>query len=342
MESPDHKNDSRLTLSQQKAVEARGNVLVMAGAGTGKTTTLIARCLDCLERDGAAVDEMLIVTFTEAAAAKLRKDLRAALENKLKENPGDLHYAGQLTRFDLMHIGTLHGFCFQLVREHFYELGLDPHLAILDEGEARQLVNETLDEQFTAYYAGEDEFSLAVQNLIQDHGGGDDGRIRKLVLQLHNYSQARPDAAGWLARQREKVSSAKPADWQRWLPKAIESWLYEWLPVLVSLGTPVSNPARSQNANDAPGRETGAPAANEKAAELAAILSRLGRAGGAPGWRETAAEVLGRIVSADGDDQWPARRKTALRTPLKDIFAEAEFLRSLAVVKDGIDPLVED
>ena len=80
MESPDKKNDSSLTPSQQKAVEARGNVLVMAGAGTGKTTTLIARCLDCLERDGAALDELLIVTFTEAAAAKLRKDLRAALE----------------------------------------------------------------------------------------------------------------------------------------------------------------------------------------------------------------------------------------------------------------------
>ena len=52
----------------------------MAGAGTGKTKTLIERCLDCLERDGAAMDEMLIVTFTEAAAAEMRDRLRRAIE----------------------------------------------------------------------------------------------------------------------------------------------------------------------------------------------------------------------------------------------------------------------
>ena len=51
MESPGGKNDSRLTPSQQKAVAARGNVLVMAGAGTGKTHTLVERCLDCIVRE---------------------------------------------------------------------------------------------------------------------------------------------------------------------------------------------------------------------------------------------------------------------------------------------------
>ena len=231
MEPPRTQNDS-LTLSQQQAVDARGNVLVMAGAGTGKTETLVVRCLDCLARERASLDELLIVTFTEAAAAEMRQRLRRELEKKSAAAPDDDHWPRQLALFDIAHIGTLHSFCLRLVREHFHELGLDPQLAILDEGEARQLANETLDEQFQAHYAGEDEFSLAVQNLIQIHGGGRDEKIRALILRLHNYSQTRPDAAGWLAEQIQKFSATEPADWQRWLLAAIADWRDEWLPVL--------------------------------------------------------------------------------------------------------------
>src|SRR5665213_3540011 len=194
MEPPRIQNNS-LTPSQRQAVAARGNVLVMAGAGTGKTRTLVVRCLDCLDRERASLDELLIVTFTEAAAAEMHQRLRKSLEEKNAASPDENFWPEQIARFDLAHIGTLHSFCLRLVREHFHELGLDPQLAILDEGEARQLAAETLDEQFQAHYAGEDGFSVAVQNLIQIHGGGRDGKIRALVLRLHNYAQTRPDAA---------------------------------------------------------------------------------------------------------------------------------------------------
>ncbi len=119
-----------LTPSQQRAIAARGNVLVMAGAGTGKTHTLVARCLDCLERDRASLDELLVVTFTEAAAAELRQRLRRAIEEKvaaesINPQPSTINFwQEQLARFDIAHIGTLHSFCLKLVREHFYELGL--------------------------------------------------------------------------------------------------------------------------------------------------------------------------------------------------------------------------
>src|SRR5215475_6106955 len=113
-----------LTPTQRQVVGARGNVLVMAGAGTGKTKTLVERCLDCLERDGATMDEMLIVTFTEAAAAEMRDRLRRAIESKAQAesiNHGlttiNSPWAEQLARFDLAHIGTLHSFCLKFVRE---------------------------------------------------------------------------------------------------------------------------------------------------------------------------------------------------------------------------------
>ena len=206
-----------LTPAQRQAVAARGNVLVMAGAGTGKTKTLVERCLDCLERDQASLDELLIVTFTEAAAAEMRLRLRRVLEQRLAEEPENEHWHRQLALFDVAHIGTLHSFCFRLVREHFFELGLDPQLSILDDGEAHELARETLDELLLKHYEGEDDFSLAVRQLIQFQGGGRDEKIRSLILRLHHYSQARPDAAGWLAGQIEQFIQTDPIDWQQWL-----------------------------------------------------------------------------------------------------------------------------
>ncbi len=310
-----------LTPSQQQAVAARGNLLVMAGAGTGKTKTLVARCLDCLERDGASLDELLVVTFTEAAAAEMRQRLRRVIEEKVVTGsshhpPAATHFwQEQLARFDIAHIGTLHSFCLKLVREHFYELGLDPQLAILDQGEARQRAGETLDELFQTYYAGEDEFSLAVQNLIQIHGGGRDEKIRSLILRLHDYSQTRPDAAGWIAQQIQTFSAGEPSAWRTWLLAAIEDWCDEWLPVLENLKS-----------------------GNEKAAELAGLLSRLHNTLA----RETTAEVLDLIVAADVTANYPKGKAGKLRPALGDIFDEAEFLATLAAVKAGSDPLAED
>jgi len=303
------------TESQQRAVTARGNVLVMAGAGTGKTKTLVDRCLHCIENDGAQIDELLIVTFTEAAAAELRVRLRKILEEKAADNPSESRWPEQLARFDLAHIGTLHGFCSKLISEHFYELGLDPQLSILDEGEARQLANETLDEQFKAHYEGKTDFSPAVQDLINVHGDGSDENIRKLVLRLHNYSQARPDAAGWLSAQRQKFSVSEPTEWQSWLMTAIQNWRNEWLPVLEILKPE-----------------------NVKAAELATILSGLKENFS----RESAAEILEQIADADLTASYPARQAGKLRVALGKIFEEAKFLSSLAAVKNGKNPLVED
>src|SRR5215472_15466836 len=112
--APARTQNSSLTETQRRVIEARGNVLVMAGAGTGKTRTLVERCLHCLEHDGALIDELLVVTFTEAAAAEMRARLRRALEARvqagpLNSQPSTLNFwTEQLARFDLAHIGTLH------------------------------------------------------------------------------------------------------------------------------------------------------------------------------------------------------------------------------------------
>ncbi len=337
MKPPRTQNDS-LTPSQQQAVAARGNVLVMAGAGTGKTHTLVERCLHCLcaEQPPASLEEILVVTFTEAAAAEMRRRLREQLEEKLRAAPDEPRWAEQIALFDTAPIGTLHSFCLKLVREHFHELGLDPQLAVLDAGEARLLAEETLNEELQEHYAGQGKLAGAVQKLIQIYGGGRDQAIRRLVLRLHHYAQTRPGADGWLARQIEKFSSPAPDEWREWLLDSIQAWRDEWLPVLENLGTPGTAPARFERPISPAEPVPGVPLANEKAAELAGILRRLPKNFS----RAAAAGILEQIISTDGN--WPAKRKTVLRKPLEKFLADAAFLHSLAPVENGRDPLAED
>src|SRR5262249_2163055 len=138
-----------------------------------------------------------MVTFTEAAAAEVRHRIRERLEIELNKHPEDLRWHEQLALFDTAHIGTLHGFCLQIIRPHFYELELDPQLSVMAEEEAQLLAEETLTSLLQKHYAGQTPDAAAVQDLLQAHGGGSDKTIRLLILRLHHHTQTLPDPAGW-------------------------------------------------------------------------------------------------------------------------------------------------
>src|SRR6185369_11455520 len=101
----------------------------------------------------ASLDEMLVVTFTDSAAAEVRQRLRAEMEKRANQS-GEAHWPEQLALFDVAPIGTLHSFCYKLIQQHFHVLGLDPQLTVLDEGQARLMANETLAALLQAHYAG--------------------------------------------------------------------------------------------------------------------------------------------------------------------------------------------
>src|SRR5436190_18857048 len=200
---PSRMNDLSLTSTQRDAIEARGNVLVLAGAGTGKTRTLVERCLSCFlaEAPRISIDEVLMVTFTEAAAAEMRQRIRRRLEEQCEASNEPARWQEQLALFETAHIGTLHSFCLQLVRQHFYELELDPQLSVLAEEEARLLAEETLEALLQKHYAGRTAEAEAVQRLIQTQGRGWDQPIRALVLRLHHYTQTLPAPGAWFREQ---------------------------------------------------------------------------------------------------------------------------------------------
>ncbi len=121
-----------LTPGQRAAVESRGcALLVAAAAGSGKTRVLIDRVLDQVIREGRHVDEFLLITFTQAAAAELRGKLLAELNRRLAADPENRHLQRQLSRVYLAQISTVHSFCAALLRDYAHTFWSCPPISAL-------------------------------------------------------------------------------------------------------------------------------------------------------------------------------------------------------------------
>ena len=306
-----------LTTTQIQAVESRGNVLVMAGAGTGKTSTLVERCLHCLLHTQPLIglDQLLVVTFTDAAASEVRKRIRERLEKECAgaADSRRAHWQEQLAMFETAHIGTLHSFCLKLVRQHFYQLELDPQLGVLAEEEAGLLARDTLDAIFETHYAGGSARAEAVQNLIETQARGWDEPIRELALKLHRYAQTLPDPEGWYAAQLGLFANPAPEFWRSLLVPEMQGWWRQWRPRLQEMS-----------------------AGNGLAASC---LRALGRLEG-PCTREEAAAGLGEVIEANAN--LAHGTVTKQRKPLEKFLEDAGFLLTVASVEDGNDPLEQD
>ena len=297
---------SVFTPAQESAIAACGNVLVVAGAGTGKTRTLIERVLRRLQA-GDSLDQFLLVTFTEAAAAEMRVRLRRALEAGLAAAPelptersglSPAASAEQLALLDTAQISTLHSFCLSLVREHFHQLAIDPQLVILDERQTRPLARDCLSTLLAEHYAGRHPHSEGVQQFVRRAGRGSDEPLRALVWKLHSYAQSLPDPDLWLAAQLAAFREPSPARWEQWLAEALAEWRARWQPAFAEV--------------------TDVPALRRSAAALAEAAFRSPQL------------ALAEILAADATENWK-RRKGELRPPFESFFAEASFFHSLVV-----------
>jgi ATP-dependent helicase/nuclease subunit A len=305
-----------LTPEQSRAVAAEGDVLVMAGAGTGKTRTLVERCLARMTdpEQPLSLDRVLMVTFTEAAAAEMRRRIRSRLETWVAEQPDAAWLAEQLALVDTARISTLHGFCLHLVRDHFHELAIDPELTVLNEESAILLAGETLDRLLARCARGEWGPAGELQDLIWQHGRGWDEPVRDLVLRLHRHAQTLRNPAGWFESELERLAQPLPFHWESWLREGFLAWRNDWLSALDLQ-----------------------PVENTVARQCSLILGTVD----VHSDRSTIAEVLHAIAAAD-EGPWPSRAKTRLRMPLEGFFKEAQFLGSLMPGADGSDPLHED
>lgn len=144
-----------LTIPQAKAVEFEGNDLIIsAAAGSGKTSTLVTKITEQIKK-GADVSKMLVVTFTNAAAAELRTRLTAKLGQILGEDKGNRHISDQIVKMGSADICTIDAFCMKLVRANFDKLGVDGDLRIGEDSEINILRHEAMEDTLDFFYESE-------------------------------------------------------------------------------------------------------------------------------------------------------------------------------------------
>ncbi|HEY4552361.1 MAG TPA: helicase-exonuclease AddAB subunit AddA [Bacillaceae bacterium] len=194
---PDHVT---WTDDQWKAILAKDqDILVAAAAGSGKTAVLVERIIRKIvaEQDPIDVDQLLVVTFTNASAAEMRNRIGAALEAAIDERPDSAHLRKQLSLLNKASISTLHSFCLDVVRKYYYMIDIDPGFRIADETEAALIRDEVLDEIFEEEYGnpGNESFFRLVDTYSSDRS---DHALQDLVLKLHDFSRSHPSPDGWL------------------------------------------------------------------------------------------------------------------------------------------------
>ncbi len=177
------------TQDQLSAINARGqNLLLAAAAGSGKTTVLVERVAALLE-EGADIREMLIVTFTRAAAADMRMSLIKRLSALAVDNP---RFRQQAEYAEFASISTIHSFCTDLLRAFFQAAGVDPAFRIADGTEAGILRAHAIEEAMNRAYEenSEDHQALCC--------GRSSEEIAELALKMHDFLMERPDPWGWI------------------------------------------------------------------------------------------------------------------------------------------------
>lgn len=188
------------TQDQQDAIEARGqNLLLAAAAGSGKTTVLVERVAALLS-EGADIREMLIVTFTRAAASDMRMSLIHRLTALAGENP---RYRQQAEYAELASISTIHSFCTDVLRAFFQAAGVDPAFRIADSTEAGVLRAKALDTAMNEAYAAASPDHLA---LI---AGRTPEEVAELSLRTYSFLMERPDPWNWLD---ERIASMEAGE----------------------------------------------------------------------------------------------------------------------------------
>ena len=187
------------TEEQQKVIDLRErNILVSAAAGSGKTAVLVERIISMLTdpEHPLDVDRLLVVTFTEAAAAEMKERIRGAIEERLAKQPESEHLQRQATLIHSAQITTIHSFCLSVIRDHFHAIDLDPGFRIGEEGELKLLQREVLGDLLEAQY---EEGGEAFLDLAGAYGTGrNDKKLEDLILKIYEFSRSYPDGDAWL------------------------------------------------------------------------------------------------------------------------------------------------
>ncbi|WP_251554373.1 helicase-exonuclease AddAB subunit AddA [Neobacillus muris] len=191
---PAKPKDATWTDDQWKAIMASNkDILVAAAAGSGKTAVLVERIIQKVlsEHDPINVDELLIVTFTNASAAEMRHRIGEALEKAINQNPASRHLRKQLSLLNKASISTLHAFCMEVIRKYYYLIDIDPNFRIADQTETQLIRDEVIDELFEEEYGKTDNerFYQLVDAFTNDRS---DAALQEIIQNVYDFARSNP------------------------------------------------------------------------------------------------------------------------------------------------------
>lgn len=216
-------NLPKWTDAQRNAINARnGNILVSAAAGSGKTAVLVERVKEIITdaKNPVDVDQLLVVTFTNAAAAEMKSRIASKLEDVIKENPNDMNAVRQMSLLSCAKICTIDAFCLNLVKENFFNLGINQDFAILDQAELNILSDTALDTVLDKFYEENSSEFLQLTNLLSQPK--DDKAFVSAIKKIHNYIHSQPFPIKWLSDMIEYYNPNVPLKDSVWYPYLIE------------------------------------------------------------------------------------------------------------------------
>ncbi|MCF2648361.1 helicase-exonuclease AddAB subunit AddA [Niallia circulans] len=210
---PDKPADVTWTDDQWKAIMSSGqDILVAAAAGSGKTAVLVERMIRKIVSDQPInVDELLVVTFTNASAAEMKHRIGEVLEKEINANPTSQHLKRQLALLNKAHISTIHSFCLEVIRKYYYVIDLDPGFRIADETEGQLLRDECLEDLFEEEYGKENNVAFfdLVDAFTNDRS---DDALQRMIQEIYDFSRSNPCPSAYLQSLIKMYAIGEDAD----------------------------------------------------------------------------------------------------------------------------------
>lgn len=180
------------TEEQRQAIEIRDmSILVSAAAGSGKTAVLVERIKQLILQENLSLDELLVVTFTNAAASEMREKIVATIPE-------------QMDQIHKSHISTFHSYALEVIRRYFHMTDIDPGFKICDDAQRILLQNEAMEKLFQHRFEKQDPKFLG---FIRLYGGSkNEDAVKGMILELYDFIQSLPDPYSWLELKTEMLS----------------------------------------------------------------------------------------------------------------------------------------
>lgn len=227
-----------LTTQQKAAVASRGgDLLVAAAAGSGKTKVLVERIMDRVCNEGLDITELLMITYTRAAAAELRAKITAELSKRLAADPGNAHIQKQLHLVYAAQISTVHAFCGNLLRGNAAAAGLSSDFRVGEEQECKTLKASAMEDLLESIYKNIDS-NPDVKAFIEELAfGRDDSAVPAILYDVYDTIQAHPWPEQWVATclaqmDVSQYSDAAETPWGLYILSNVRQYIRAQLPLV--------------------------------------------------------------------------------------------------------------